>query len=52
MAGMGIYLELLKQSYGDLNETRTAKLQLQELVQTGTVPKYLTQFTQYASRVT
>jgi hypothetical protein len=52
IAGMEIYLELLKQSYGDLNETRTAELQLQELVQTGTVPEYLTRFIQYALRVT
>jgi hypothetical protein len=49
---MGEYLELFKQSYGDLNETRTAELQLQELIQTGTVPEYLTRFTQYASKVT
>jgi hypothetical protein len=32
MAGMRTYLELLKQSYKDLNETRTAELQLQELM--------------------
>jgi hypothetical protein len=48
---MRTYLELFKQSYKDLNETRTAELQLQELVQTGTVPEYLTRFTQYALRV-
>ena len=52
MTGMGIYLELLKQSYGNLNETRTAELQLQELVQIETVSEYLTRFTQYALRVT
>jgi hypothetical protein len=52
MAGMETYLELLKQSYKDLNETRTAELQLQKLMQIGTVPKYLIRFTQYASRVT
>jgi len=52
MAGMNNYLGLLKQSYGDLNETRTAELQLQDLTQGGTVPEYLTRFTQYASRVT
>ena len=52
MAGLNNYLELLKQSYGDLNETRTAELQLQDLTQGGTVPEYLTRFTQYASRVT
>src|SRR5450755_4612043 len=52
MAGMNNYLRLLKQSYGDLNETRTAELQLQNLTQGGTVPEYLTRFTQYASRVT
>src|SRR5450755_1345748 len=52
MAGMNNYLGLLKQSYGNLNETRTAELQLQDLTQGGTVPEYLTRFTQYASRVT
>src|SRR5450755_1774576 len=52
MAGLNNYLGLLKQSYGDLNETRTAELQLQDLTQGGTVPEYLTRFTQYASRVT
>jgi hypothetical protein len=52
MAGMGIYLKLFKQSYGNLNETRTAELQLQKLMQTGTVFKYLIRFTQYVSRVT
>jgi hypothetical protein len=52
MSGMGNFLDLLKQSYGDLNEVRTAELQLQELTQAGTVPEYLTRFTQYSSRVT
>jgi hypothetical protein len=52
MTGMEIYLELFKQFYGNLNETRTAELQLQKLVQTGTVPEYFIQFIQYASRVT
>jgi hypothetical protein len=52
MAGMGTYLELFKQFYRNLNETRTAELQLQKLVQTGTVPEYFIRFTQYALRVT
>src|SRR5450755_2305857 len=40
MAGLNNYLGLLKQFYGDLNETRTAELQLQDLTQGGTVPEY------------
>jgi hypothetical protein len=52
MKNIRVYLELLKQSYGDLNETRTAELQLQELIQIRTVPEYLTRFIQYALRVT
>jgi hypothetical protein len=46
------YINLLAQSYGDLDEARTAELQLLDLEQTGTVPEYLTRFTQYSSRVT
>jgi hypothetical protein len=52
MTGIEKYLKLLKQSYKNLNETRTAKLQLQKLIQTRTVPEYLTRFIQYALRVT
>jgi hypothetical protein len=46
------YMGLLAQSYGDLDEVRTSELQLLALEQTGTVPEYLTRFTQYSSRVT
>jgi len=46
------YIALLAQSYGDLDEARTSELKLLELTQGGTVPEYLTRFTQYASRVT
>jgi Retrotransposon gag protein len=52
MAKLNNYLGLLKQSYENLNEIRTAELQLQNLTQGETVPEYLTRFTQYASRVT
>ena len=48
----GAYLELLAQSYGDLDEARSSELRLLELTQTGSVPEYLTRFTQYSSRVT
>ena len=40
----GHYLELLSQSFGDLDETRTAKLRLLELAQSTSVLKYLTKF--------
>ena len=46
------YITLLNQSYGDFDEARTAELQLQATEQTGSVPEYLTRFTQYSSRVT
>jgi hypothetical protein len=46
------YLTTLAQSYGDLNESRTVELELSRLRQTGSVPEYLTRFTQHASRVT
>src|ERR1700722_11266845 len=45
------YIALLNQSYGDFDEARTAELRLQETKQTGSVPEYLTRFTQHASRV-
>jgi hypothetical protein len=45
MAGLNNYLGLLRQFYGNLNEIRTAELQLQDLTQGGTVSEYLTRFT-------
>jgi hypothetical protein len=48
---IGHYIHLLSQSFGDLDETRTAELRLLELAQSASVPEYLTKFTQYASRV-
>lgn len=45
------YFKLLAQSYGDLDEVRTAEQELMALQQKGTVPEYLTRFTQHASRV-
>ena len=46
------YFDMLKQSYGDLDEVRTAEQELLALRQKGSVPEYLTRFTQYAARVT
>jgi hypothetical protein len=46
------YFKLLGQSYGDLDETRTAEQKLQALMQTGSVPQYLAKFNEYGSRVT
>jgi Retrotransposon gag protein len=46
------YVTLLTQSYGDFDEARTAELRLMETTQTGSVPEYLTRFTQHSSRVT
>ena len=43
-------MELLAQTYGDLNETRTAELQLMELTQKGSFPEYLTKFTQHTTK--
>jgi hypothetical protein len=45
------FLEVLVQSYGDLNKIRTSELQLIELKQNTFVLKYLTRFTQYLSRI-
>jgi Retrotransposon gag protein len=45
------YFDLLRQSFGDLDEARTAELRLLELTQKGSVPEYLTKFTQFAARV-
>jgi hypothetical protein len=46
------YFKLMGQSYGDLDETRTAEQKLQALMQTGSVPQYLAKFNEYGSRVT
>ena len=46
-----LYFNLLRQSFGDLDEARTAELQLLDLRQRGSVPEYLTRFTQYGARV-
>jgi hypothetical protein len=43
------FLSFLSMSYGDLNETRTAELELNRLRQTGTFPEYLAKFTGYAA---
>jgi hypothetical protein len=48
---IGHYIHLLLQSFGDLDETRTAELRLLELAQSASVPEYLTKFTQYALRM-
>jgi hypothetical protein len=42
---IGHYIHLLLQSFGDLDETRTAELRLLELAQSASVPEYLTKFT-------
>jgi hypothetical protein len=46
-----LYFNLLRQSFGDLDEARTTKLQLLDFKQKGLVPEYLTRFTQYSTRV-
>jgi hypothetical protein len=46
-----LYFNLLRQSFGDLDEARTAELQLLNLRQKRSVPEYLTRFTQYGARV-
>ena len=46
------YITFFNKSYGDFDEVRTAELQLMATEQKGSVPEYLTRFTQYASRVT
>jgi hypothetical protein len=46
-----IYFNLLRQSFRNLDEARTAKLRLLELWQTGSVLAYLTKFTQYGFKV-
>jgi hypothetical protein len=42
---IGYYIHLLLQSFGDLDETKTAELRLLKLVQSASVPEYLTKFT-------
>jgi hypothetical protein len=39
------YFDLLRQSFGDLDEARTAELRLLEFRQKGSVPEYLIKFT-------
>jgi hypothetical protein len=48
---IGHYIHLFSQSFGDLNETRTAELRLLKLIQSASVSEYLIKFTQYTSRV-
>jgi hypothetical protein len=48
---IGHYIHLLSQSFGDLDETKTAELRLLKLAQSASVPEYLTKFTQYASKI-
>jgi hypothetical protein len=43
------YLAFLFILYRDLNEVRTAKLELNKLKQSGFFPKYLAKFTGYTS---
>jgi hypothetical protein len=46
------YFYLLRQSFGDLDEAKTAEQRLLELRQRESVLEYLTKFTQYRSKVT
>jgi hypothetical protein len=48
---VNLYFNLLRQSFGDLDEARTAELQLLNLRQKESVPEYLTRFIQYDTRV-
>ena len=48
---IGHYIYLLSQLFGDLDETRTAKLRLLKLAQSASVPEYLTKFIQYALKM-
>jgi hypothetical protein len=43
------FLSFLSMSYKDLNEARTAELELNRLRQTGIFPKYLAKFTGFAA---
>ena len=42
---IGHYIHFLSQSFGDLDETRTAELRLLKLAQSASVSEYLTKFT-------
>jgi hypothetical protein len=48
---IGHYIYLLSQSFGDLDEIRTAKLRLLKLTQFASVSEYLIKFIQYTSKV-
>jgi hypothetical protein len=48
---INLYFNLLRQSFGDLDEARTAELQLLDLRQKGSVSEYLTRFTQYGAKI-
>jgi hypothetical protein len=45
------YFAFLSISYGDLNEVRTAELEINRLRQKNFFPEYLTRFTGYASQI-
>jgi hypothetical protein len=45
MNTVGHYINLLSQSFNNLDETRTAELRLLKLIQTASVPDYLIKFT-------
>jgi hypothetical protein len=45
---MNNYFTFLSISYGDLNEVRTAELEINRLRQKDSFPKYLAKFTGYA----
>jgi hypothetical protein len=42
---INLYFNFLRQSFGDLDEAKTAELQLLDLRQKGSVSEYLTRFT-------
>jgi hypothetical protein len=46
-SNINLYFNLLRQSFGDLDEAKTVELQLLNLRQRGLVPEYLIRFTQY-----
>jgi hypothetical protein len=45
------YFAFLSISYGDLNEARTAELEINRLRQKNSFPEYLAKFTGYASQI-
>jgi hypothetical protein len=45
------YFAFLSMSYGDLNEVRTAELEINRLRQKDSFPEYLARFTGYASLI-